>query len=39
MEHSSARAARVLNRNGYHASALKGGFNGWVKAGLPLEDK
>lgn len=39
-EHSSARAAQILLENGFKsARALLGGFNAWVKAGLPVENK
>lgn len=29
--------AQLLNKNGYHAQALLGGFNAWTKAGYPLQ--
>ncbi len=36
MEASSARAAKFLNENGYRASAILGGLQGWQAAGYPL---
>jgi rhodanese-related sulfurtransferase len=29
--------AQFLNERGYHATALKGGFDAWKAAGYPLE--
>jgi rhodanese-related sulfurtransferase len=36
MEASSARAAKILNENGYQARAILGGLHAWQAAGYPL---
>ncbi len=34
---SCARVANILRERGYNATALEGGYKGWVDAGLPTE--
>ena len=31
--------ARILNEEGFHAEALRGGFEAWEQAGYPVEPK
>ena len=38
-EESSTRVAQTLTDNGYRAFALRGGFDAWVGAEYPLEEK
>jgi rhodanese-related sulfurtransferase len=35
----SARAARMLRREGFEADSLHGGLRAWARAGLPLEPR
>lgn len=34
---TSARVARILREQGFDARVIRGGFDAWKKAGLPLE--
>lgn len=36
---SCSRIASILRERGYNASALEGGYKGWVEAGLPTEPR
>jgi rhodanese-related sulfurtransferase len=36
---SCARIASVLRERGYNATALEGGYKGWLEAGLPTEPR
>lgn len=36
---SCSRVAKALRERGYNATALEGGYKGWLEAGLPTEPR